>query len=170
MTTPARDPELEDEARATYARYVEARGRVEAGAAPWASLGEFFTDDAVFVDPAWGRTQGRDAMLPFFEQSMAGLDEWSFPETWTMVEGNRIVSFWWNRLPGTRPDGTPFQAPGVSILHYAGGGRFSYELDILNMAEVMECIGDSGWTPSGQMHLPPEKPDRDPTPPDGSTP
>lgn len=170
MATTERDTELEAEARATYARYVAARGRVEAGEASWASLGNFFTDDAVFIDPAWGRTQGRDALLAFFEHSMAGLDEWTFPEGWTMVEGNRIVSFWWNRLPGARPDGKPVQAPGVSILHYAGDGRFSYELDVLNMAEVMECIPDSGWVPGGPMNLPPQKPDRDPTPPDGSAP
>ena len=170
MSTTERDTALETEARATYARYVEARGRVEAGEAPWSSLGEFFTEDAVFIDPAWGRTQGRDALLPFLEESMAGLDDWTFPEAWTMVEGNRIVSFWWNRLPGTRPDGRPIQAPGVSILHYAGDGRFSYELDVLNMAEVMECMADSGWTPSGPMHLPPEQPDRNPTPADGSVP
>ncbi len=170
MATRPRDAELEMEARATYSRYVMARGRVEAGEASWASLGDFFTDDAVFIDPAWGRTQGRDAMLTFFEASMAGLAGWTFPEEWTMVEGNRIVSFWWNRLPGARPDGSPTQAPGVSILHYAGDGRFSYELDVLNMAEVMECITDSGWVPSGPMHLPPENPDRTPTPPDGSSP
>jgi hypothetical protein len=170
MGTTERDTELETEARATYTRYVAARSRVEAGEASWASLGDFFTDDAVFIDPAWGRTQGRDALLPFFEESMAGLDTWTFPEAWTMVEGTRIVSFWWNRLPGTRPDGSPIQAPGVSILHYAGDGRFSYELDVLNMAEVMECITDSGWVPSGPMNLPPKQPDRSPTPPDGSIP
>ena len=101
---------------------------------------------------------------------MAGLDTWTFPEAWTMVEGNRIVSFWWNRLPGARPDGSPIQAPGVSILHYAGDGRFSYELDVLNMAEVMECMTDSGWVPTGPMNLPPKQPDRYPTPPDGSIP
>ena len=38
----------------------------------------------------------------------------------TMVEDDRVVSFWWNRLPGTGKDGRPIQAPGVSILHYAG--------------------------------------------------
>lgn len=170
MATTERNTELETEARAAYSRYVTARGRVEAGEASWASLGDFFTDDAVFIDPAWGRTQGRDALLGFFEHSMAGLDEWTFPEGWTMVEGDRIVSFWWNRLPGARPDGSPVQAPGVSILHYAGDGRFSYELDILNMAEVMECMTDSGWVPSGPINLPPAPPDRNPAPPDRAAP
>lgn len=159
------DTELEAEARATYERYVEARAAVEAGERTWAELAEFFTDDAVFVDPAWGRTQGREHLAEFMAKSMQGLEDWSFPEGWTMVEGNRIVSFWWNRLGGSRADGSPYQAPGVSIIHYAGDGRFSYELDVLNMAEVHELLAESGWSPPGPMHAPPAQPDRNPTPP-----
>ena len=97
--------------------------------------------------------------------SMVGLDGWTFPEEWTMVEGDRVVSFWWNRLPGTTADGQPLQAPGLSILRYAGDGRFDYELDILNMAEVFELMKVSDWRPSAAMHAPPDKPDRNPAPP-----
>jgi hypothetical protein len=96
---------------------------------------------------------------------MAGLEGWSFPEQWTIVEGNRVVSFFWNRLPGTREDGRPYQAPGVSILHYAGDGKFSYELDVLNMAEVGQAIAETGWRPPGRMYPPPDPPDRNATPP-----
>jgi ketosteroid isomerase-like protein len=164
-------PEIGDrsaEAKATYLRYVEAREAVARGERTWASLGEeFFTDDAVFVDPAWGRVEGRTAIAAFMDESMAGLDDWSFPEVWTMAEGDRVVSMWWNRLPGVRPDGTPYQAAGISVLHYAGDGRFSYESDLLNMAEVVELIGQSGWQPPAAMHVPPGRPDRDLTPPRG---
>ena len=111
------------------------------------------------------RTEGRDAVAKFMDESMSGLGDWVFPEEWTMVDGDRVVTFWWNRLPGLRPDGSPNQAPGVSILRYAGDGRFDHELDILNMAEVMELIGDSGWRPTGPMHAPPASPDRNTAPP-----
>ncbi|MEZ5178838.1 MAG: nuclear transport factor 2 family protein [Acidimicrobiales bacterium] len=156
------------EAKAAYQRYVAGREAVARGERSWASLGEeFFTDDAVFVDPAWGRVEGRDAIAAFMDESMAGLDDWTFPEVWTMAEGDRVVSMWWNRLPGERPDGSPYQAAGISVLHYAGDGRFSYEADLLNMAEVHELLGASGWRPSGPMHVPPSMPDRDLTPPRG---
>ena len=161
------DPEteqLEAEALATYRRLLDTRGRIEAGELPWSALMDFFTDDAVFMDPAWGRTQGREHLLDFFDRSMAGLEDWSFPEEFTMVSGHRVVSMWWNRLPGTRADGSPFQAPGISVLHYAGDGRFSYELDLLNMAEVGELFAASGWTPPATLNFPPGSPDRDPTP------
>lgn len=156
------------EARATYHRYVEGREAVARGERSWSSLGEeFFTEDAVFIDPAWGRVEGRDAIVAFMDESMQGLEDWSFPEAWTMAEGDRVVTMWWNRLPGERADGTPYQAVGISVMHYAGDGRFSYESDLLNMAEVGELIADSGWRPAGKMNLPPARPDRDVTPPGG---
>ena len=155
-----------EEARAAYGRYVEAREKVQRGEARWSVLAdEFFTDDAVYVDPVWGRAEGRAAITRFLDDSMAGLDGWTFPEEWTMVDGDRVVSFWWNRVPGTTPDGRPLQAPGVSILRYAGDGRFDYELDVLNMVEVFEVMKASDWQPNAAMHLPPEQPDRNPTPP-----
>jgi ketosteroid isomerase-like protein len=155
-----------EEAREAYGRLVEARNRVERGELAWSALcDEFFTDDIVFIDPAWGRNEGRAAVADFMDKSMVGLEDWTFPEQWTMVDGDRVVSFWWNRLPGTRDDGRPYQAPGVSILHYAGDGRFSYELDILNMAEVFEIMKDSGWAPAGPVGIPPKRPNRDVTPP-----
>jgi len=154
-----------EEARATYRRYVATREKVHRGEVPWSALAEYFTEDVVFLDPAWGRTEGRTDVIKFLDDSMAGLESWTFPEEWTMVEGDRVVSFWWNRLPGTTSDGRPLQAPGVSILRYAGDGRFDYELDVLNMAEVFEIMKASEWKPSAGMHAPPEQPDRNPTPP-----
>ena len=157
--------DLEDEVRAAYERLVAFRDEIDAGRRPWADFGNFFTDDCVFVDPVWGRTEGKARVITFLERSMAGLDGWSFPEQWTMVSGNRVVSLWWNRVPGERPDGTALQAPGVSILHYAGDGKFSYECDILNMAEVAELMAQSSWKPNASMYVPPRRPDRNPTPP-----
>jgi len=154
------------EALATYHRYVEARERAQRGEIPWSDLAAFFTEDAVFVDPGWGRQEGREVIATFLEESMAGLDGWTFPEEWTMADGDRVVSFWWNRLPGTGGDGRPLQAPGVSVLRYAGDGRFDHELDILNMAEVFEIMKQSDWRPSAAMNRPPDPPNRNPSPPD----
>ena len=139
------------------------------GEAPWSSLGDWFTADAVFIDPGWGRIEGRDRMAEFFDWSIVGLDGWDFPEQWTMIDGDRLVSFWWSRVPGSR-DGTPHQAPAVSILHYAGDGPFDYELDIMNVAEVAEVIAAAGWAAGEGFTVPAANPDRDPTPPRLSTP
>ena len=153
----AHDP---GEIRAAYDRYVQTRSRVEAGELPWDTLADFFAEDAVFVDPAWGRVEGREAIRKFLVESMAGLEGWAFPREWTAIEGDRLVSAWQNRLPGERADGTPYQALGISVLEYAGGGLFRSEVDVLNMVEVRELIRESGWRPGPGFSVPPQKPRR----------
>jgi len=153
------------EVESSHRDYIAARERVMAGELPWSALAGHFTEDAVYIDPAWGRVEGREAIVEFMDESMAGLEHWEFPEEWTMVDGDRVVSSWWNRLPGARSDGSPYQALGVSVMYYAGDGRFSYSHDLLNMAEVHDLIAESGWVPAGDLNPPPEHPNRDITRP-----
>ena len=150
----------EAEIRATYERYVQTRNRVEAGELGWDALAAFFTDDATFVDPAWGRIEGIHGIREFLVESMAGLEDWEFPHEWAMVQGDRLIARWQNRLPGRRADGTPYQAPGYSLMVYAGNGRFSSEEDLLNMVHVNELIRESGWKPGPGFQLPPRQPRR----------
>ena len=149
-----------DEMEAAHDRYLETRDRVEKGELGWDALADFFTEDATFIDPAWGRIEGRERIRGFMTESMAGLEDWTFPHQWRAIDGNTIIAGWQNRLPGTRADGTPYQALGISVIHYAGDGRFSYEEDILNMVHVFELMKESGWKPSGRMNMPPEQPRR----------
>jgi ketosteroid isomerase-like protein len=153
-------PHPKEEIRAAYDRYVAQRSRAEAGEVGWDTLADFFTEDAYFVDPAWGRVEGREAIRRFMVESMSGLEGWTFPREWTAIEGDRLVSLWQNRLPGARPDGRPWQALGVSVLRYAGKGLFASEEDVLNMVHVIELIRESGWKPGPGFTPPPAKPVR----------
>ncbi|MFP6665370.1 MAG: nuclear transport factor 2 family protein [Deltaproteobacteria bacterium] len=148
-------PNLQEEIRDAYARLVATRDRVERGELGWSELAGFFAEDAVFVDPAWGRVQGRPAIQRFMQESMAGLEGWTFPHLWTMVEGTRLVSAWMNRLPGQRADGTFYEVPGLSVMEYAGDGLFASEYDHLNMVHVFEVMQESGWKPTGKLNIPP---------------
>jgi ketosteroid isomerase-like protein len=159
----------EQQALDSYRAYVAQRELCVRGGAPWSTIADWFTADAVFIDPAWGRVEGRDNIAAFFDMSMKGLDGWTFPEEWTLVEGDRLVSFWWNRLPHTAGSGHR-QAPAFSILHHAGDGLFDYELDVVNMTEVMELVATSGWRPGPGAAFPTEPPDRDVRPPRLPTP
>ena len=152
--------ELEQEIRDTYRRYVETRTRIDAGEQPWSSLDAFFTEDAVFCDPAWGRVEGIEAIREFLSESMAGLEAWSFPEQWTMVEGHRLVTQFTQQM-GANDDGTPVECPGVSILYYAGGGKFCFELDLMNMGQVNQALRDMGWKPGAGFNFPPRHPNYD---------
>ncbi|GJM37791.1 MAG: hypothetical protein DHS20C19_11580 [Acidimicrobiales bacterium] len=149
----------EAEALTTYEAYVAQREKILAGDAPWDTLSAFFTDDAVFIDPAWGRVEGIEAIRTFLEESMAGLGDWEFPEQWTMVDGDRVVTMFDQRIPGA--DGETYTQAGISVLHYAGGGKFSYEMDLMNMAHINEDLKSAQWTPKGDFNMPPRAPVRD---------
>lgn len=160
-------PHPPDEVRAAVDRYRELRRRIDQGLEPagFGALADCYTEDAVYVDAAWGRIEGREAIARWLVDSMAGLDDWRFPVELVAVEGDDVMVKWTQILPATRPDGRPYQQSGYSRLIYAGGGRFSYEEDVYNMAQVLEDMAASGWRPTGPMNLPPEHPDRDWTPP-----
>ncbi len=150
----------ESEIREVYDRLVATRDRIDRQELPWDALEEFFTEDVVYIDQGWGRIEGLENVKKFFVESMAGLEGWSFPRTFTAVDGNQLISGWQNRLPGQRADGTYYEALGISVLIYAGNGRFSYDEDILNMVHVYELIQESGWQPGPGFNIPPQSPKR----------
>jgi len=143
------------ELRATLERYFAFREEVDAGRAPWPELIAFFSEDAVFVDPAWGRIQGRDAIHEFLIDSMTGIEDWTFPVDSVHVAGDEVVIKYRQVLPDGR------QQSGCTTLIYAGAGLFKYEEDILNMVHVFEDLEASGWAPPAGMKFPPRKPNRD---------
>jgi hypothetical protein len=159
---PETDSATAKEALATYARFVALRDEIDTGDRPWSALADFFTEDAAYIDPAWGRVEGRDAIRRFFEESMAGLTGygWSTPENWTMADGHRVVSQW-DQILGHREDGTAWRVPGLSILYYAGDGAFCYSHDMLNMTHVGETLRAMQWRPPAEFNMPPRRPDRD---------
>jgi hypothetical protein len=72
---------IEKAALETYARFVALRDEIDRGPRLWSNLADFFTEDAAYIDPGWGRVEGREAIRHFFEESTAGLTGygWSTP-------------------------------------------------------------------------------------------
>ena len=149
-----------DEVEAAVAQYLAVRERMDRGEGGWDEMADLFTDDATYIDPAWGLIEGNDAIRAFMSESMAGLEDWLFPIEWVAIDGDHVVVKWTQRLPGQRADGSHYDNSGVSLLTYAGGGRFSRSEDHLNMLHVYEVIGESGWRPGKGFNSPPEHPRR----------
>jgi hypothetical protein len=155
-------PHPREEVKSTVDRYHELRRRIDEGLEPdaFGALADFYTEDAVYVDGAWGRLEGRATIARWLVDSMVGMEDWKFPVEFTAVEGDDVVVKWTQIMPRTRPDGTPYRQSGYSRMIYAGDGRFSYEEDTYNMAHVLEDIEASGWQPTRPMNYPPAQPDR----------
>jgi len=151
-----------EEVEAAIRRYIAVRDEINAGRGTWADLAQFFTDDAVFIDPAWGRVEGLDEMRrTVFGEAMVGLEEWQFPTEFYAIAGDKVVVKWQQVLPGQRADGSRYVQSGYSTLIYAGDGKFCYEEDLLNMQHVFADMRESGFRPPPEMGLPPKHPNRD---------
>ena len=151
-----------EEVQTTVDRYHELRNRIDEGLEPdaFGALADFYTEDAVYIDGAWGRVEGREAIANWLVDSMVGMEDWKFPVEFTAIEGDDVVVKWTQIMPRSKPDGTPYRQSGYSRMIYAGDGRFSYEEDTYNMAHVLEDIEASGWRPTQPMNVPPAHPDR----------
>jgi ketosteroid isomerase-like protein len=150
-----------EEIVATVERYIETRKVIDAGDATWSALAQYFTDDAVFIDPAWGRVEGIDEMkATVFGDAMVGLEEWTFPVEFYAIDGDNVLIKWKQLLPGKRENGRNWEQSGVSTLIYAGNGKFRYEEDLLNMVHVLEDMKASKCRVPA-VAMPPEHPNRD---------
>jgi hypothetical protein len=144
-----------DEIRALLDDYLAVRAAIDAGEATWTDLARFFTDDAVYIDPAWGRIQGIEEIGRFLDESMRGLEDWRFPVTFAAIAGDHVVVKWDQVLPSGH------RQSGVSTMRYGGGGRFDYEEDLLNMVHVLADLQAAGWRPGPGFVPPPADPVRD---------
>jgi hypothetical protein len=152
-----------DEVQDALDRYLQLREDIAAGDEGWEAMANAFTDDVVYVDPAWGRLEGIGNLREFLRHSMAGLDDWRFPVDATAISRDRVFVHWTQILPVTDPDGQPYRQSGMSMLVYGGGGRFRFCEDVLNMAQVIADLEAGGWRPGPGFVAPPRHPDRDAT-------
>lgn len=71
-----------------------------------------------------------------------GWEGWSFPIERYTTNGSQIITHWWNRGPGTRPDGGYYQTPGVSFITVDDEGRFIEQLDLFDLAHQMKLCDE----------------------------
>ncbi len=109
-------------------------------AAEWPRLAELFAPDATYDDPFFGHIEGRDAIRAFLVRSMTGLEDWTFPIRWTAIDEGRVVTHWYNRLPGRRRDGGYFEFPGVSAITYGDDGLIHNQMDVYDRASALWVI------------------------------
>ena len=61
----------------------------------------------------------------------------------------------------TGTDGKEYRQAGISTIYYAGDGKFSYEMDLMNMGHINQDLKEAGWAPKGEFNMPPRNPNRD---------
>ncbi len=108
---------------------------------------ETYTEDADYICEYAGvrytKAVGRaEIKATHYGDDMGGFEEWTFPYEGYGVNGNRIMTHWWNRGPGKRDNGEYFQCPGISLITYAGAGMFSHQYDMFDLGHQMRICDD----------------------------
>lgn len=111
---------------------------------------EFYHEDCLYVCPYGGAmpvvARGREEIRrTHYGRDMevgAAWRGWSFPITGWAIEGNEIISRWVNRGPGRRADGSHYETHGVSFITYGGGGKFSAQYDLFDLAHQMHLCDE----------------------------
>ncbi len=101
----------------------------------WDTWADQFTDDAIYVEHHYGIMRGQSAIRTWIKSVMTGpAANMDFPVMHYAIEADVVYSYILNRfLP--QDGATPFQFPVVTILCYAGDGRWCYEEDVYNPME-----------------------------------
>jgi ketosteroid isomerase-like protein len=95
----------------------------------WSAWADLFTDDATYVEHVLGSMKGRKAIKSWIVQIMAAYPELYTVYEWHQIDGDRVVFYMQNRRDNPEPGRPPIDFPGVSILHYAGDGKWDLEED-----------------------------------------
>jgi hypothetical protein len=96
----------------------------------WAAWTRLFVPDVHYHDYFWGPLHGRDEVDLWIHAVMKGVPEIYGVYDWHIVEGDTVVFRVINRRDNPDTDGPPhFDFPGLSVLKYAGDGRWASEED-----------------------------------------
>jgi SnoaL-like protein len=97
---------------------------------------ECFTTDVHYVEHVLGVKEGREAVRRWIKPTMEEYGEIYTAYEWHMVEpSGRVVVYMQNRRDHPEPGAPPIDFPGMTVLQYAGDGKFSLEEDFWSLTE-----------------------------------
>jgi predicted SnoaL-like aldol condensation-catalyzing enzyme len=140
------------EVEAAFAEFLH-RGAEERDWPAWADV---FTDDARYVEHSLGTFDGRAGVREWIVPTMDAFPAMTFSVDWAVVDGDRVAFYIWNHLPDPAGAGARYGFPNLSVLEYAGDGRFSCEEDFYNPADAERVVGD--WHRAGGRRSTPPDP------------
>jgi len=110
----------------------------------WAGYADVFTEDATYVEHAIGNMSGREEIRDWISSTMnmlPGSEMPSYPVEWYSIDTEKGWVIFKNintmKDPG---DGSVHGAAVITVLRYAGDGKWNYEEDAYNPMNFMMMI------------------------------
>ncbi len=111
----------------------------------WEHFVQLFTEDALYIEHAYGTFHGKDEIRPWIKRTMGsfpGNEMIAFPPKWVVIDEQVgwVITEIDNpfRDPG---DGSVHGQGNVSILRYGGNGLWQEQEDVYNPMEFMKATG-----------------------------
>jgi hypothetical protein len=122
-----------DEVEAAFRNYWQ-QGAVGENWDAWCD--QCFTDDVTYIEHVLGNKDGREAVRAWIKPIMEEYGELYTAYEWHMVgDDGRVVVYMQNRRDNPEPGAPPIDFPGMTVLQYAGDGKFSLEEDFWSLPE-----------------------------------
>ena len=120
----------------------------------WGGFADHFTEDAEYVEHAYGTFHGREEIRAWSVATMTsfpGSVMTSFPLAWQVVDvpTSRLVCEVRNLMPDPG-DGSLHEASNLTIMTYAGDGLFRREEDVYNPLRFLSM--SLRWARAAQRH------------------
>jgi hypothetical protein len=133
---------------------MHARVQEHARTGDWDDFALSFTEDAEYVEHAFGTFRGREEIREWSVRTMTsfpGSVMTGFPLAWQVVDAPsaRLVCEVRNLMPDPG-DGSVHEASNLTIMTYAGDGLFSREEDVYNPLRFMRM--SVRWARVAQAH------------------
>lgn len=109
----------------------------------WDAWVDCFTDDVVYVEHVLGSMHGRETVRAWIKPIMVQFGELYTAYEWHMIDpaSGRVCVYMQNRRDHPSGKGT-IDFPGITILQYAGKGRFSMEEDFWAVPQAQKATAD----------------------------
>jgi hypothetical protein len=102
-----------------------------------------FTDDVLYVEHVLGTMEGRETVREWIKPIMVEYGELYTVYEWHQVsDDGRVIVYMQNRRDNPEVAGDPIDFPGITILQYAGDGKFNFEEDFWSFPGAQKTLKD----------------------------
>ena len=97
----------------------------------WDAWADLFTEDCTYFEHYYGTMNGRETVRAWIKPIMEKYGEIYTVYEWHTIDvgRGRVIFYMQNRRDDPGGNGKTFDFPGVSLLEYAGGGKWKREED-----------------------------------------
>lgn len=115
----------------------------------WAEWAQIFTEDAIYIEHAFGNMRGRKEIAAWISDVMAPFPHVQFPHVWECIdeENDAFVFCAKNIVTHPKDPTKEFHSYNWSRVTYAGNGKFSSHEDMYNPIRSVEVFKE--WLKEG---------------------